>query len=440
MSTLARRLLVAALCLEFGFCLLVAGQTQASRVVDAVAILLGTFAVYLISVFLVLNKPQSGDPPKPAPGAIRLTDSQLILGGALLFRLTVWWLYPSFTDDLYRYRWEARLQLAGGNPYATPPLDPSVNFLRDETFSRLPGPEFRAVYGPFTELTYRFAFQLIQAVSSNPWQQVFWLKAPSVAFELGLLAALWALLNASGVPPERFLIYAWAPLPIFEFWGNGHNDTLALCPLVLGLWAAYRGRWTLGFSGLAVAASAKVWPLGLAALFWRPSRWRQSLVVPLIGIVLTLPYGRGLLGNLRFLSGFLGGWRNNDSLYGLFLWATGNQYPAKYIAFACVAAAILFSVWRQLPLTKGSLVVVATLLFVSANCHPWYPSWMLPMLAIHPSLGLLTWTGLIPLGYQVLPAWQILGDWNGSTPMRWFIYLPVFALLLWESRRLSSRS
>jgi hypothetical protein len=54
-------------------------------------------------------------------------------------------------------------------------------------------------------------------------------------------------------------------------------------------------------------------------------------------------------------------------------------------------------------------------------------------------LGLLTWTGLIPLGYQVLPAWEILGEWHGSTPMRWFIYVPVFTILAWESRRLLHR-
>jgi hypothetical protein len=439
MGTLAKRLLVAALFLEMGYCSLVASQTQTGRVVDAVAILLGTFAVYLISVFLVLNKTQSNNGAKPEEGLQRSYLPHTILCCALLFRFTVWWLYPSFTDDLFRYRWEARIQLAGGNPYATPPNDPSVTFLKDETFAKLPGPDFRAVYGPFTEHTYRVAFQAIQSLVTDPLQQVFWLKIPSVVFEAGLMGALWGLLGAHGLPKERILIYAWAPLPVFEFWGNGHNDTLALCPLTLALWAATRQRWTAAFSGLAVSACAKIWPLGLTPLFWRPSRWRQSLALPLVAILLAIPFGEGLLGNLRFLSGFLGGWRNNDSLYGLLLWATGHPRAATLVAVAGIAAAILFCVWRGLPLTKGTLVVITVMLLLSANCHPWYPTWLLPLLAIHPSLGLLTWTGLMPLGYQVLPGWQILGEWHGSTPMRWFIYVPVFAILAWESRRLLRR-
>ncbi|MBL8232340.1 MAG: hypothetical protein JNL98_27840 [Bryobacterales bacterium] len=356
----------------------------------------------------------------------------VILLPALIFRLTAWWLEPSFTDDLYRYRWESRLQLAGGNPYAMPPKDPSVAGLRDETYARIPGHDFRAVYGPLTEHVYREAFRLIQYSTGDPARQIFWLKLPSAVFELGLMAGLWGLLGALGIARERILIYAWAPLPIFEFWGNGHNDTLALCALVLALLAAVKHRWTLAFLTLGLSAAAKIWPLGLVPLFWRPSRWRESLVLPVAGILLMLPFGEGLLSNVRFLSGFLGGWRNNDSLYGLLLWATGDQYLAKYLAFALVFGAILLAVVQSMSLTKGTLLVTTVMLLVSANCHPWYVTWLLPMLVFHPSLALLAWSGLIPLAYRVLPAWQLLGEWNGSTPMRWLVYGPVFALLAWE--------
>lgn len=419
MSALPWRLLVPAVAIEAGLSALLASQHEFSRVPDAIAILLGTFAVYIISVWVVLKKPQS--------------SPRLILAAAVIFRLTIWPLYPTFTDDLFRYRWEARLQLSGSNPYAKPPSDPSVAFLRDETFTTIPGRDFRAVYGPATEHVYRIAFSAIQSLTPNPYQQIFWLKFPAAIFDLGILAILWHLLPAEALPRSRILLYAWSPLPIFEFWGNGHNDALALCPLVAALYMARRHHWTWAFSMLGLAAAAKVWPAALAPLFWRPSRWRQSLMFPVIGILLMLPFGSGLISNVRFLSGFLGGWRNNDSIYGLLLWITGDQYPAKYAAFAIAFLAVAFALLRHLPLIKGSLVVIATMLLVSANCHPWYLTWLLPLLAFHPSLALLAWTGLIPIAYQVLPRWELLGEWNGSTSLRWYIYLPVFALLAWES-------
>ena len=42
-------------------------------------------------------------------------------GAAVLFRMTLFPLYPSLSDDLYRYRWEGKVQQAGYNPYLVRP-------------------------------------------------------------------------------------------------------------------------------------------------------------------------------------------------------------------------------------------------------------------------------------------------------------------------------
>lgn len=426
MSARNKTLAVAAAVLETGFCWLILKQDEPSREASAIALLLGTFVVYLISVFLILNKTQS-DGVVASSWPVRG-----ILLAAMVFRLTVWWLEPRFTDDLYRYRWEARLQLAGGNPYRVSPQDPAVQFLRDETFFQIPGRDARAVYGPLTLLVYRETFRWIERFATRPEQQVFWLKLPSAIFDLGLLGALWALVRAGGWDGQRILIYAWAPLPIFEFWGNGHNDPLALCPLVLAWWAAVSGRWLICFFLLGLSAAAKIWPVVLAPLLVWPSRWRQSLLLPATVVLLLAPFGDGLLSNGRLLLGFLGGWRNNDSVFGFLLWLTGDPRWATSAACLLVVAAIVYARVKRLPLTQGGLVVVSTLLFVSANCHPWYLTWLIPLLVFHPSLALLTWTGLIPLAYEVLPAWRLLGEWRGLTAGRWLIYAPVFTLLAYE--------
>jgi len=425
-------LLVPALVLESALIGLAVLGPLRDRVVETIAVLIGTSAVYLISTALILKGSQ-------CDGSRRRMQLAGILAFALLFRLTAWTIEPAFSDDLNRYRWEARVAIAGGSPYEATPDGPAWAALRDETHSRIPGLEFRAVYGPFTETVYRWAYQGITASGiTKPGQQVFWLKAVSALFELGVLAGLYQLLLAARVPAARILIYAWCPLPVFEFWANGHNDTLLLCPLVWALWAGVKERWTLAFALLGVAIAAKVWPLALVPLFlgWGPRgplRSRQSLIMlPVVGLFLA-PYGTGLIRNIPFLSGFLGGWRNNDSLYGVLLWLWGGQYAAKYSAFAIVAAAAAWVTVRKWSLTRGSLAVIVTMLLVSANCHPWYLSWMLVLLPLHPSLWLLLWEALVPLAYQVLPAWEILGEWDGSAPLRWLVYGPVFAVLAWEA-------
>ncbi len=381
---------------------------------SAIALLIGSSVVYLIAAVLILKLSQCGN-------ANRFKHLHaFIVGAALLFRLTAYAIPADFSDDLYRYRWEARLQAAGGNPYQVAPNDRAWAHLRDATFERIPGRDFRAVYGPLTELVYRLVLPL------DAW------KLPAAVADLGVLAGLWLLLPALGLGRERILIYAWCPLPVFEFWGNGHNDALMLCPLVFAFWARAGStplRSWLGFGLLTTAASAKIWPIALTPLFGL--RWRMLIMAPVFALFL-LPYGLGPAANGPFLSGFLGGWRNNDSIYGLLLWLTGDQYPAKYAAFALVAATIAWVWFRRYSVTGASLVVVTVMLLVSSNCHPWYLTWLLPLLTIHPTRGLLLWIALCPLFYAVLPRWIEAGEWNGSTPLRWLVYLPVFAALMWD--------
>jgi hypothetical protein len=81
----------------------------------------------------------------------------LILATAVLFRLTLWPLAPTLSEDLYRYRWDGRVQLAGWNPYAISPNDPRLNDLREAAVRHFAAPELPAIYPPLAELTFREA-------------------------------------------------------------------------------------------------------------------------------------------------------------------------------------------------------------------------------------------------------------------------------------------
>jgi hypothetical protein len=399
------------------------------KIVETIGLLLLSALFYLVSAWFVLRP---GTRSHPA----------LILGAALVFRLTVWPLAPTLSDDVYRYRWEGKLQAAGGNPYQVRPHDEQWRSLRDETFDSTPGRDFHAVYGPFTEIVEWITWRAISPFESNAWRQAFWFKVPAALFDLGAMAALGLLLHARNLPPGRLLLYAWSPLPVIEFWASGHNDSIAIFFLLCALAAAARGRWNWSFAALALAAGSKLWPAFLFPIFmgaagWR--RWRSWLApVPVLAL-LCLPYlspalhWSGIEENFRFLSGFLGGWRNNDSLFGLLLLAAGGDfYLAKKIAFGIVCSAVAALTLLRWPVERAALAVIALLLMVSANCHPWYLTWMLPLLAIYPASPLLLWTALVPLGHAAVISWFATGEWNGSTPFRYYEYLPVYGcLLLW---------
>src|SRR5437764_8703042 len=73
------------------------------RIVETIGLLLLSGLFYLVCTFVILQRRPSIPPA-------------VILGFAILFRLPFWPLYPALSDDVFRYRWERKLQAAGGDP------------------------------------------------------------------------------------------------------------------------------------------------------------------------------------------------------------------------------------------------------------------------------------------------------------------------------------
>jgi alpha-1,6-mannosyltransferase len=399
---------------------------------EAIGLLLLSGLFYLVCAYLVLHR---RTPLRPA----------IVIVIAIVFRLTIWPIYPALSDDVFRYRWEGKLQAAGGNPYESRPVEPAWTNLRDEAFTLTPGKDFRAVYGPLVEEIQLATYRIVSRFEPRPLAQAFWFKVPAALFDLGALAMLCLLLRARGIPLDRILIYAWSPMPLIEFWGTGHNDSIVIFFLLLAL--TYTS-----FSALALAVASKIWPAILIPVFagLRPRRWLASLIVIPILALTILPYLSPTLHwprvdeNFRFMSGFLGGWRNNDSLFGALLWAAHNDfYLAKKFAFAIVAIAVVVVTALQWAPERATLTVIAVLLLVSANCHPWYLTWMLPLLVLYPVPPLLLWVTLAPLAHTAVIQWVATGEWNGSTNIRYYEYVPVYACLVvwlisrWRARRSS---
>ncbi|MBK9170834.1 MAG: DUF2029 domain-containing protein [Bryobacterales bacterium] len=387
------------------------------RAVETILLTLAAGALYACAVYL---------------GVRRGSGARVMLGAALLFRITAWPLFPALSDDVFRYRWEGQVQAEGGNPYGSRPADPEWSHLRDAAWQRIPGHDFRAVYGPLQQLVQRGMYGMAAVWTDDPFRQAFWMKLPAAVFDLATIGLLLVLVRQRGLPDAQVAVYAWCPLPVLEFWGNGHNDALALFFLVLALVSVRASGIGLG---LGAAIATKLWPLAVAPLFVTRKTWRGLIAGALPVLLLLMPFRdiawSTVWENLRFTTGFVGGWRNNDSLFGALLWiAGGDLYLAKKLAFAGAGAALAVALWKRWPIERGALTVLAVLLLVSANCHPWYLIWMLPFLTVLPVPWILLWICLAPLGHAAVIGWHAAGEWNGSTPIRWFLYAPVSVFFL----------
>src|SRR5262245_66579930 len=87
--------------------------------------------IYTVALVEVRRRPSASSP-------LRLP---LILGFALMFRLSLLWVTPGFlSDDFYRYVWDGRVQHAGINPYYYPPEAHELASLRDDTIFPMSNP------------------------------------------------------------------------------------------------------------------------------------------------------------------------------------------------------------------------------------------------------------------------------------------------------------
>jgi hypothetical protein len=326
------------------------------------------------------------------------------------------------------------LQEAGGNPYEVRPGDAAWSGLRDETFERVGLKDFKGGYGPAWEILVWLTYLLVRVFTDEPLREVFWMKAPAAVFDAATAGVLIALLRERGFALTRIVVYAWSPLVVMEFWANGHNDAVPVFTVVLALWYAARQRWWGAWLALSLGVALKLWPLVLVPAFAVKSRRPlMALLVPATFAVCALPYWTSVNENVRFMTGFVGGWSNNESLFSIVRWLASDPYTAKYAAFALIGITATWLAFRPWALEKICLWTIVAVLLLSSNCHPWYLTWFIPLLALSPDPGLLLWTALMPLAHSAWIGWSVLGVWDGSTGIRWFIYLPVFGVWLMQA-------
>jgi alpha-1,6-mannosyltransferase len=325
----------------------------------------------------------------------------VVLGTALAARLILLPSAPSLSTDAYRYVWDARVASAGLDPYAYAPTDPALARLRDSSiYPRLNHPGWRTVYPPVAEAFFRGVYCLSpDSVRAMKW-------ALGIA-ELGALAGLVLLLRALDLPAGRLVIYAWSPLLLVEVWGSGHLDALVLLTVVTAALASARQRDALAAGLLAVGALVKLYPAALLLLL--PGRRRPAVLGAFAGVLVG---GSLVVADVGPWPAAAIGRYVREEYFNPGLVRSAVNEP-RLALLASAAWAIIFS-WRGGAghLAARAAPLVAGLIVLAPNIFPWYALWLVPFLAVTPSVPLIAFTGAVGYAYSfflaqpwVIPPW-----------------------------------
>ncbi|HSC29465.1 MAG TPA: glycosyltransferase 87 family protein [Vicinamibacterales bacterium] len=357
----------------------------------------------------------------------------IVLAFGLLFRLSVLPTAVHLSSDPYRYLWDGRVQRAGVNPYRYPPSAPELRDLRDEAVHpHINRPDKRTIYPPGAEALFAVATTL-GADSVVGWRVVLLL------FDGLTGALLLRLLHRMARPPATIILWAWAPLAVFEGVQAAHLDPAFVPVLLLALLWRQEGRMFHAGAALGLAVLLKLYPAILLFAWWRKGDRRFPLACAGVVVAGYLPYawsvGPDVLG---FLPEYFGSAEDfNVGLRDFVVNATAlGDGVAREVARGVVMLALIAALVVALARIRGRLVddtegvfraaraaVGAYLLLIPTALHAWYAIWMLPFLAVAPSAGWLWFTGAVSLSYLTY-AWGSLPFWARALE-----FFPLYALL-----------
>jgi hypothetical protein len=338
---------------------------------------------------------------------------------------------PTLSTDAYRYVWDARVARAGFSPWAYPATAPELAALRDQAiYPRLNHAGWRSLYPPGAQAF----FGAVHALAPD---SVLAMKVALALAELATLAALVWLLAALGLPLARAAIYAWNPLVLVEVWGSAHLDALAMLFIVLAVRATLAERHALAGALLGAGALVKLYPAALLPLILARLVGRARVAptllaflgVVLLGYAPAVVRGVDALGSLpRYVA---------EELFNPGLLRSLVGMPE--LSLSATALWILAVAWwrRGRPLPEAAVWLVGGVVLLSPNIFPWYVLWLVPFLALAPSVAWIAFTGTVALAYTFF----LQEPWAIAVWARVLEFAPLAAGAAWAvGRRIHGRS
>ena len=325
------------------------------------------------------------------------------------------------TDDMYRYIWEGRMQNAGYDPYILAPDAAALEGLRDSTWTGVNHKEWTAIYGPFAQLL----FKLTTSVSAT----VFFMKAVFVLLDLATMLVLVLILKHKGRHPGALALYAFNPLILMAFAGEGHVDSLQMFLVMTAYLFCIKKSWALSAAIMGLAISAKFTAIIFVPFLIRKENWKWVFLVAAAAVAPAFFFEASPQQMFSSLLRFGSEMRFNDSAHYI-LWKIFGMGIAAVI---CAGILILLSagIWltQDSPL-RGAFFCCFAFLLMAPTVHYWYLCMLIPFLVFVPSVPAMVWSISSVFYFNVMWRNAHGEGFSHSLTDQFWQYVPVYISLI----------
>ena len=352
------------------------------------------------------------------------------LAAIVILRIVFIPVHPIGSDDYYRYLWDGKLQVNGINPYAYAPDAKELTYLHSEILPKYVNhANMKTLYPPLTEILFYISY-LISGES------YLGLKLLLLFFDLITIYGIFLILKKLNINKKYLLLYAFSPLPIFQFFVDAHADGFGLAFIILAIFFYLDNRKILSY--IMIGLSICIKPIGLLfipLLFFTEKSISERIKVILIPVfICTAMYIPYVFTGTPFqaLIKFTENWTFNGIIFDILNSFMHNNQKVRLICGIIYFFIFLFILFKEKDLLEKIYLSIFLLLIFSPVVHPWYVSWLVILLPFVPRWSGIFYVSLVSLTSITDLNYLLNGVWKEYTIVLILEYVPVLAIFLYE--------
>lgn len=354
---------------------------------------------------------------------------------ALILRAVMIFVTPITSDDFYRYLWDGKVQSEGINPYPFSPLE--LIQLQDKViYPNVSFPEIKTIYPPVSQVIFFLSYIIF---GPNVWG----LKIIFLIFDFGIMIFLYKTLNLLKINSNYIILYALAPLVIFEFFINAHIDIVILFFLIVSFYFALKKEINLSFLFLGFSVLSKIYSiifLPIYILYFYKSmkdfkKLTLGMICMLIPFLIILFYMNGFINIFSTIENYMTYWYSNNLLYKIIFYVSelagvSNHMITRIILLLLFTVSYFIILKSRIDFIYKIYFTAFCYLFFSHTVHPWYLTLLVLFLPIYFNYAVYFWSGII--GLTNLTVYYYLKDrvWHDIVPVLIFEYVLLAILVL----------